>query len=175
MTLLLTFDDVGTPFKPAMEAGELGEGSMPRSADIVSKARADCGKEVLSVAITHDSDIVAARQAARQVAVQAGLTETDATLVATAVSEVARNIVRFTDGGEVLLTVVQPGPRRGVAVTARDHGPGIADVHQALADGFSTCAGLGLGLPGARRIMDEFAVVSEPEGGTTVTMTKWCS
>jgi serine/threonine-protein kinase RsbT len=125
------------------------------------------------IPISRDADIVAARQAARELAATAGLVGTDLTLVATAVSEVARNIVRFTSGGEVTVAVVEQDGRRGVQVVARDRGPGIPDVEQALTDGFSTYAGLGLGLPGARRLMDEFAVVSEPEQGTTVTMTKW--
>jgi len=88
------------------------------------------------------------------------------------VSEITRNIVRFADSGEVVVTEVQE-PRRGISVVARDTGPGIPDVDQALQDGYSTYQGLGLGLPGARRLMDEFAVVSETGRGTTVTMTKW--
>jgi serine/threonine-protein kinase RsbT len=99
---------------------------------------------------------------------------TNLTLLATAVSEVARNIVRFTEGGEIVVEVVEQDGRRGVQVVARDGGPGIPDVDEAMADGFSTYAGLGLGLPGARRLMDEFAVASEEGRGTTVTMTKWC-
>jgi serine/threonine-protein kinase RsbT len=119
-----------------------------------------------------DADIVAARQTVRGLATQVGFTATDLTLIATAVSEVARNIVRFASQGEVVVEVVAE-PRPGIQVIARDTGPGIADVEQAMADGFSTYHGLGLGLPGARRLMDEFAVVSEPGRGTTVTMTKW--
>jgi serine/threonine-protein kinase RsbT len=129
----------------------------------------------MRIPIHHDSDIVAARQAARQLAAQAGATGTDLTLLATAVSEVARNIVRFTAGGEIVVEVVRVGHHRGVQVTARDIGPGIPDVEQAMTDGYSTCAGLGLGLPGARRLMDEFALASEAGRGTTVTMTKWCN
>jgi serine/threonine-protein kinase RsbT len=119
-----------------------------------------------------DADIVIARQTVREMATQAGFTATDLTLIATAVSEIARNIVRFASQGEVVVEIVDE-PRRGIQVVARDTGPGIADVEQALTDGFSTYHGLGLGLPGARRLMDEFAVVSEPGRGTTVTMTKW--
>jgi serine/threonine-protein kinase RsbT len=111
--------------------------------------------------------------AARELAAQAGLRGTGLTLLATAVSEVARNVVRFTGGGEIVLEVVEQDGRRGVQVVARDSGPGIADVDQAMADGYSTYAGLGLGLPGARRLMDEFAVVSDVDRGTTVTMTMW--
>jgi anti-sigma regulatory factor (Ser/Thr protein kinase) len=131
-------------------------------------------RTTMRIPINHDADIVAARQAARQLAAQAGVAGTDLTLLATAVSEVARNIVRFTAGGEILVEVVHVGDCSRVQVTARDLGPGIPDVDRAMTDGFSTSDGAGLGLPGARRLMDEFAVVSEPGRGTTVTMTKWC-
>jgi RNA polymerase sigma factor (sigma-70 family) len=119
-----------------------------------------------------DSDIVLARQTVREHATRAGFTATDLTLIATAVSELSRNIVRFASQGEIVVEVLDT-PRRGIQVVARDTGPGIQDVEQAMSDGFSTCHGLGLGLPGARRLMDDFAVVSEPGRGTTVTMTKW--
>jgi len=125
------------------------------------------------VAIHCDADIVAARQAARELAARLGFSRTDLTILATAVSEMTRNIVRFAGTGEVVIELID-GPRRGVQVVARDAGPGIPDVDKALTDGYSTYDGLGLGLPGARRLMDEFAVVSEPGRGTTVTMTKWC-
>jgi RNA polymerase sigma factor (sigma-70 family) len=124
------------------------------------------------IAIRSDGDIVAARQAARELASRVGFSRTDLTLIATAVSEVARNIVRFAGSGEVVVELLDR-PRTGVHVVARDTGPGIADVEQALVDGYSTYHGLGLGLPGARRLMDEFAVASEIGRGTTVTMTKW--
>ncbi|MFC7490799.1 MULTISPECIES: sigma-70 family RNA polymerase sigma factor [unclassified Knoellia] len=126
----------------------------------------------INVTITADPDIVAARQAARELAVEAGFTGTDLTMLATAVSEVARNIVRFASGGEVSIELLDR-PRTGIRVVARDTGPGIRDIDRALQDGFSTYQGLGLGLPGSRRLMDEFSIVSEPGQGTTVTMTKW--
>lgn len=126
----------------------------------------------VTVPITGDPDIVAARQAARDLAVRAGFSGTDLTLLATAVSEVARNIVKFATSGEVAVELVDH-PRPGVRVVARDTGPGIPDVERALEDGFSTYEGLGLGLPGARRLMDDFAIVSEPGRGTTISMTKW--
>ena len=124
------------------------------------------------IPITTDADIVAARQAARELAARLDFPRTDLTLIATAVSEIARNIVRFAGSGEVVVELVER-PRPGVRVVARDTGPGIADVERAMADGYSTYHGLGLGLPGARRLMDEFAVASEVGRGTTVTMTKW--
>lgn len=129
-------------------------------------------EDVARVAIHDDPDIVVARQQARELAGQAGFSPTDRTLIATAVSEIARNIVRFADAGEIVMRLVEDD-RTGLLVVARDTGPGIPDVARALADGYSTYRGLGLGLPGARRLMDEFAVVSEVGRGTTVTMTKW--
>ncbi len=128
--------------------------------------------DAVRVAVRADADVVAARQAAREVATRLGFSTTDVTLIATAVSEITRNIVRFAESGEVVVAELQE-PRRGISIVARDAGPGIADVEQALQDGYSTYQGLGLGLPGARRLMDEFAVVSEIDRGTTVTMTKW--
>jgi RNA polymerase sigma factor (sigma-70 family) len=124
------------------------------------------------ISVHVDADIVVARQAARELASRLGFSATDLTILATAVSEISRNIVRFADSGEVVIELVEDS-RRGVRVTARDTGPGIPDIEQALTDGYSTYSGLGLGLPGARRLMDDFAVVSEPGHGTTVTMTKW--
>lgn len=125
------------------------------------------------VAVHKDCDVVTARQRAREVAAAAGLTGTDLTLIATAVSEIARNIVKFASHGEIVVSIVDEPRRTGVVIVARDRGPGIPDVPQALTDGFSTYGGLGLGLPGARRLMDEFDIVSEVGKGTTVTMTKW--
>ena len=124
------------------------------------------------VAISGDQDIVAVRQAAREMAARAGFTGTDPTLLATAVSEVSRNIVRFASHGEVTIELLER-PRPGIRVVARDTGPGIPDVDLAMEDGYSTYNGLGLGLPGARRLMDEFSIVSEAGHGTTVSMTKW--
>jgi RNA polymerase sigma factor (sigma-70 family) len=134
--------------------------------------RGDQRDDEVRIPIHTDSDIVVARQGARELAARLGFSRTDLTLIATAVSEVSRNIVRFAGAGEVVVELLEE-PRRGVHVVARDTGPGIADVEQALTDGYSTYHGLGLGLPGARRLMDEFAVVSEAGRGTTVTMTKW--
>ncbi|NYJ07516.1 sigma-70 family RNA polymerase sigma factor [Petropleomorpha daqingensis] len=129
-------------------------------------------QEEVRVAVRTDADVVAARQAARELAERLDFSPTELTEIATAVSEIVRNIVRFADSGDVLVELLD-APRRGLRITARDSGPGIADVQQALQDGYSTYQGLGLGLPGARRLMDEFAVVSERGRGTTVTMIKW--
>ena len=95
------------------------------------------------------------------------------TIIATAISEVARNIVVYANRGEIVLSAVQQGTRRGVLVIARDQGPGIPDIPRAMRDGFSTGKSLGLGLPGAKRLMDEFEIASEVGKGTTITMRKW--
>ena len=128
--------------------------------------------EQVRIPIHADSDIVVARQAVREMAQRIGFARTELTLIATAVSEITRNIVRFAGSGEVVISVLSE-PGAGVRIVARDTGPGIPDVEQALADGYSTYHGLGLGLPGARRLMDEMTIESELGRGTTVTMTKW--
>jgi len=125
------------------------------------------------VEIASDDDVVAARQAGRRLAESLGLGTTDLTLVATAISEVARNITAYAGSGEILVRPIELDGTHGIEVVARDDGPGIADVDRALQDGFTTGGGLGLGLPGARRLMDDFEIVSQPGVGTTVTMTKW--
>jgi serine/threonine-protein kinase RsbT len=139
----------------------------------VAPALEDGDEDTVRVHIESDPDIVTARRAVRELAGELGFPKVEQTLVATAVSEMARNVVRFAGAGEVLLSVVGDGRRQGVQVVVRDAGPGIADVEAALRDGYSTYAGLGLGLPGSRRVMDEFELRSEPGRGTTVVMTKW--
>ena len=130
-------------------------------------------QEDVRVPVRRDSDVVAARQKGREVAAGAGFTGTELTVIATAISEIARNIVKFAKRGEFTYTVLTEGGRTGLQVVARDSGPGIPDVQRALEDGYSTYRGLGLGLPGARRLMDEFDIVSTVGEGTTVTMIKW--
>ena len=126
-----------------------------------------------SAPINNDADIVAARQIGRRLATEAGFSGSELTLIATAISEIARNIVVYAGHGEMTMEVMDRDGRRGVQVVARDQGPGIPDVELAMRDGFSTGRSLGLGLPGARRLMDEFEIVSAPGKGTTVTMRKW--
>ena len=126
------------------------------------------------IAIESDSDVVVARQRARELAAELELTSTDQTLLATAISEVARNITTYAKRGEVLLSIVRDDDgREGIRVVARDEGPGIEDVELALQDGYTSGGGLGLGLPGARRLVDEFNIESAPSEGTTVTLVKW--
>lgn len=127
----------------------------------------------LVVPIRADVDVLLARQEARRLSSGLRFTGAELTLIATAISEVARNIVTYAGAGEIALQVVQKGARRGLLVIARDSGPGIADIEQAMQDGYSTSRGLGLGLPGSKRLMDEFRIASEVGKGTEVTMTKW--
>jgi serine/threonine-protein kinase RsbT len=125
------------------------------------------------IAIESDADVVTARQRARELAADLELSSTDQTLLATAISEVARNITTYATRGEVLVSIVQDDNRRGIRVVARDQGPGIEDIDRALQDGYTTGGGLGLGLPGARRLVDDFSIDSAPGQGTTVTLVKW--
>ncbi len=125
------------------------------------------------VAIQREADIVLARQAGRQLAAELGFSTTDQTLIATAISEVARNIVVYAVRGEIVLTRTDDAGRVGIQVEAIDAGPGIDNKDLALRDGYSTKNSLGLGLPGARRLMDDFALESEVGRGTHVTMRKW--
>jgi serine/threonine-protein kinase RsbT len=125
------------------------------------------------VAIESDDDVVTARRLARELATELGFGGTDITLLATAISEVARNITAYAGRGEVCIEPVTVGGRKGVKVVARDDGPGIADLELALRDGYSSGTGLGLGLPGARRLVDDFDVQTEVGRGTTVTLVKW--
>jgi serine/threonine-protein kinase RsbT len=132
------------------------------------------GARETRIAIESDSDVVTARQRARELAANLEFTSTDQTLLATAISEVARNITTYAVRGEVILGVVRDnGGREGIRVVARDEGPGIADIERALQDGYTSGGGLGIGLPGARRLVDEFAIESAPSEGTTVTLVKW--
>jgi serine/threonine-protein kinase RsbT len=126
------------------------------------------------IRITSDKDVVTARQQGRAVAMQTGFSVSEATLIATAISELARNIVSYANQGSVTLKPVNGANGAvGLTIIASDSGPGIADIAQALRDGYSSSGGLGLGLPGVRRLMDEFDIASRAGGGTTVTVTKW--
>jgi serine/threonine-protein kinase RsbT len=126
-----------------------------------------------TVAIERERDIVTARQQGRELAAAAGFARTDQTLIATAISEVARNILVYAQRGEIRLRVVEDGARLGIVVEASDRGPGIADIGLAMRDGYSTTKSHGLGLPGARRLMDELEIDSQVGSGTTVTMRRW--
>jgi len=129
--------------------------------------------EQTKVPVARDGDVVNARQTGRELAASLGFRSTDLTLIATAISEVARNIVLYAGRGEIALSAAYDGSRRGIRVVAQDAGPGIADVELAMRDGYSTGKSLGLGLSGARRLMDEFEIISKVGVGTTITMSKW--
>ena len=126
-----------------------------------------------TVPITSDADIVVARQKSRELAVHLGFSPTDSTLIATAISELARNIVLYAKHGEIIVGAVQNASRHGIVVIARDKGPGIPNIEQAMQGGYSTSRSLGLGLPGVKRLMDQFDIVSSLGKGTTVTVRKW--
>ena len=124
------------------------------------------------VPIKQGGDIITARQQGRALAAQLGFSSADQTLIATAISEMARNILVYAKTGEIILRPQQDG-RAGIVIIARDEGPGISDINRALQNGYSTSGSLGMGLPGTKRIMDEFSIDSDVGRGTTVTMKKW--
>ena len=129
--------------------------------------------EPTRVSIRHEADILIARKAARAMAVRLRFSETDLVLIATAISEIARNMLTYARRGDLTFEEATDASRRGIVVTATDEGPGIADVERAMEDGYSSGGGLGLGLPGARRLMDEFSIESKVGAGTTIIMKKW--
>lgn len=127
----------------------------------------------VSIRVNRDSDIVTARQRGRSLAEELGFSPGNSALIATAISELARNILMYAGAGEIVLDPIEHPGRVGLRVEARDGGPGIPDLQQALQDGFSTSRRLGLGLPGVRRLMDEFSIETSVGLGTTVVVTKW--
>ncbi len=127
----------------------------------------------IRIPITSDADLVPARAQGRALARALGFSQTDATLIATAISEIARNIVVHAGRGEILMSPIQEPGRYALVIVASDAGPGIPELDVALERGHTSTGGLGLGLPGARRLMDEFQIETEAGKGTTVTMTKW--
>ena len=131
------------------------------------------GVEETRLPVSSDLDIMKARQKGRDLAAWADFAIVDQTLIATAISEIARNIVTYARRGTIVLRIEEESDRVGLVVIASDQGPGIPDVAQALRDHYSTSHGLGMGLPGARRAMDDFAIQSTPGDGTKITMKKW--
>ena len=126
----------------------------------------------IHVPIHSDGDIVLARQQGRVFAATLGFSQGDLTLIATAISELARNIVEYAHNGEIILRALLKGSRKGIEIIASDRGPGIADINLALQDGYSTRRSLGMGLPGTRRLMDEFEISSHIGNDTIVTIRK---
>ena len=129
--------------------------------------------EEIRVPIASDADTVIARQAGRDAALRLGFSRTDATFIATAISEIARNITVHAGNGEIIVRELRDDDRTGLAVIARDDGPGIADVASVMRQDYRSDAGLGMGIWGAMRLMDEVDIESQPGSGTTVTMKKW--
>jgi serine/threonine-protein kinase RsbT len=125
------------------------------------------------VAVKVSGDVVTARQAGRELAVKLGFSLTEITMISTAISEIARNITSYAGTGEVRIFADQRDGRLALVVQAEDHGPGIIDIPRALEDGYSTGRGLGLGLPGAKRLMDRLVIDSAPGDRTLVEMWKW--
>lgn len=123
--------------------------------------------------VASDADVVTVRQRVRALAVESGFSLVDQTKIVTAASELARNTVVHGGGGTVDIEMLVAGERRGLRLTFRDHGPGIADVETAMRNGFTTGGGLGLGLGGARRLSNEFDIQSRPGEGTVVRITRW--
>ena len=127
----------------------------------------------IRVPIEREEDVVVARQKGRELAAAAGFSVTDRTIIALAISEIARNIVSYAYRGELTLCQLDDGIRTGILIIAEDEGPGIPDIELAMRDGYSTAKSLGVGLPGTKRIMDEFELTSTPGKGTKVTMKRW--
>jgi serine/threonine-protein kinase RsbT len=130
-------------------------------------------EDEVRVSIGSESDIVTAREQGRLMAREIGFDGSQPTVIATAISEVARNMLQYAGGGELVIRRVHHSVNGGIMIVARDHGPGIKDLDLAMQDGFTTGRGLGIGLPGSRRLMDEFEISSTVGEGTTVTMKKW--
>jgi serine/threonine-protein kinase RsbT len=126
-----------------------------------------------TMALTGSDDVVRVRQAVRTNAVKAGFSLVDQTKIITAASEIARNTVDYGGGGTLLIELLREGARHGLRLTFADQGPGIADLDRALTDGFTSGNGLGLGLSGAKRLCNEFAIKSTPGSGTIVTLARW--
>jgi serine/threonine-protein kinase RsbT len=126
-----------------------------------------------SLPIRTGDDVVRVRQEVRTRAVEAGFSLVDQTKIVTAASELARNTIDYGGGGEVIIEAVVDGVRKGVRLTFADQGPGIADIGKALSDGYTTGGGLGLGLGGAKRLVNDFSIVSQPGEGTRVTIVRW--
>ena len=128
---------------------------------------------ITTMSLNASEDVVRMRAAVRQAAIAQGLSLVDQTKIVTAASELARNALDYGGGGAVDVELVQNGTRPGVRLTFVDRGPGIADIEQALKDGYTTGGGLGLGLGGAKRLSNEFSIVSQPGAGTRIVIVRW--
>src|SRR5688572_23747086 len=131
----------------------------------------DGGEFVVPIKV--DTDIVTARQRGRALAAEIGFSSSDQVLIATAISEAARNILQYARSGEIVFDHIKSGEREGILIIARDQGPGIKDIPRVMEDGYSSSGSLGLGLPGIKRLMSELEIKSTPGKGTTLTIKKW--
>lgn len=129
--------------------------------------------EIHSILIRTEHDIVNARHTGRKIAKELGYSNIAQSRITTAISEVARNIFLYAKEGTITIKTIQQDGLIGIQVTAEDHGPGIKDVRKAMEDGYSTSGGLGAGLPGVKRMMDEFTIYTDVNQGTKITMVKW--
>jgi len=127
----------------------------------------------MHVPIRSEYDIVTARHRVKEMCAALDFSSVEQTLVATAVSELARNIIEYAGSGEMIMGMTDNKAGKGIFIIAKDEGPGIPDIQLAMKDGYSTSKGLGIGLPGCKRIMDEFDIVSRKGKGTTVTVKRW--
>jgi serine/threonine-protein kinase RsbT len=125
------------------------------------------------IPVTIEADVVIVRQVVRRQAVDIKLSLVDQTKIVTAASELARNLLIYGGGGEVVIEVVQNGSRNGLQIFFADTGPGIPDIDLALKDGYTSGSGMGLGLGGAKRLVNEFEIVSKPGEGTQITIRRW--
>lgn len=125
------------------------------------------------ISIYTEKDIVKARQEGRDLAKKVGFGVIDQARITTAVSELARNIYIHAKNGKIVIEVIDEREKRGLKIIAKDHGPGIKDIRAALEDGYSTSGGLGVGLPGVKRLMDEFFIDSKVNEGTEIVVIKW--
>ncbi|VUT27951.1 MAG: anti-sigma F factor [Candidatus Syntrophoarchaeum sp. GoM_oil] len=125
------------------------------------------------VKVKDDTDVIHTRSIVRQMAIEIGFGELDQTRITTAISELTRNIIVHANCGEVIIREVRKGGRKGLEIICKDDGPGIVDIDQAMREGYTTSGGLGIGMTGARRLMDEFHVESAVGVGTTVVVKKW--
>jgi serine/threonine-protein kinase RsbT len=129
--------------------------------------------EKIRTVIKSAEDIVAVGRKCRDLAENLGFSDGQLAIISAAISEIAQNMIEHAEKGEIVISSHEKGQRRGIVVVARDRGPGIPDIELTMQDAYSSSKGIGLGLPGARRLMDEFDIDSEPHKGTTVKMTKW--
>ncbi len=127
----------------------------------------------LRISIASDGDLLDARRTVRSLALELGFSVTETVGIVTALSEMARNMLSYAGHGELVVRPLREKDRQGIVLVARDEGPGIPDVQKALLDGFSTSGGLGMGLPGIKRLMDDFRIITEHRKGTTVIAEKW--